>query len=81
MSALREKYSEMRKLLKKGNNCDVYERKDFYKLKIDILGIKRDEYEFWPEERANIERTRIKAICELAGALEDICEYEKDLQE
>ena len=57
-----EKYSEMRKLLRKENRCDPYEIRDFYKLKIDLLDLKKKEYEFWPEEKANIERKRICAI-------------------
>ena len=67
-----EKYSEMRKLLKKGNRCDPHERKEFYKLKIDILDLKKKEYEFWPEEKAAIERKRICAIKGLAMALNGI---------
>jgi len=67
-----EKYPEMRRLLKKGNRCNPHERKDFYKLKIDLLDLRKEEYEFWPEEKANIERKRICAIKGLADALNNI---------
>ena len=73
-----EKYSEMRKLLRKGNNCDPYERKDFYKLKIDLLDLKKKEYEFWPEEKAAIEIKRIGAIKGLADALDEIRDTYRD---
>lgn len=76
MSTLKEKYSEMRGLLKKGNDCNPFERKRFYDLKIDLLKAKRDEYEFWPEERANIERKRIKAICGLSKAIDGARTYQ-----
>jgi len=41
-----EKSFEMRRLLKKGNRYNPHERKDFYKLKIDLLDLKKKEYEF-----------------------------------
>jgi len=72
MFGLNKNYFEMKALLKKGNDCEPHEKRRFYDLKINLLQVKRDEYEFWPEERAKLERKRIGAIKGLAMTLDEV---------
>lgn len=71
MDDTREKYREMKKLLKQ-DSYTPHEKKRFYELKIDLLKAKEAQYEFWPEEKENIRKKRLKTNSGLAIALDEL---------